>query len=108
MGAIAYSILELALIRFQAKDSQLAKAVGQDFKGKTSLVSINQTKGNSSGLVFFCNRARYYIQVGSRLPYGSFCIGQSLQPGLNVSFSLFGQCDKARDCPGGIRRNSVL
>jgi uncharacterized membrane protein len=38
MAAIAYSILELALIRLQGKDSQLAKAVGQDFKGKISLV----------------------------------------------------------------------
>ncbi len=38
MAAIAYSILELALIRLQGKDSQLANAVGQDFKGKISLV----------------------------------------------------------------------
>ena len=38
MAAIAYSILELALIRLQGKDSQLAKAVGHDFKGKLSLV----------------------------------------------------------------------
>jgi uncharacterized membrane protein len=38
MAAIAYSILELALIRLQGKDSQLAKAVGPDFKGKISLV----------------------------------------------------------------------
>jgi hypothetical protein len=36
MAAIAYSIQELALIRLQGKDSQLAKAVGQDFKGKIS------------------------------------------------------------------------
>jgi uncharacterized membrane protein len=38
MSAIAYSNLELALIRLQGKDSQLAKAVGQDFKEKISLV----------------------------------------------------------------------
>jgi uncharacterized membrane protein len=38
MVAIAYAILELALIRVQGKDSQLARAVGNDFKGKTSLV----------------------------------------------------------------------
>ena len=38
MAAIAYSILELALIRLQGKDPQLAKAVGHDFKGKISLV----------------------------------------------------------------------
>jgi TMEM175 potassium channel family protein len=38
MAAIAYSILELALIRYQGTNSQLAKAVGQDFKGKISLV----------------------------------------------------------------------
>ncbi|GAB1720523.1 MAG: hypothetical protein NTAFB09_22540 [Nitrosospira sp.] len=38
MAAIAYSILELALIKVQGKDSQLAKAVGADFKGKASLV----------------------------------------------------------------------
>jgi uncharacterized membrane protein len=38
MAAIAYSILELALIKVQGKDSQLAKAVGNDFKGKISLI----------------------------------------------------------------------
>lgn len=38
MAAIAYSILELALIRLQGKDSELAKAVGHDFKGRISLV----------------------------------------------------------------------
>ena len=38
MSAIAYSNLERALIRLQGKDSQLAKAVGQDFKEKISLV----------------------------------------------------------------------
>jgi uncharacterized membrane protein len=38
MAAIAYSILEFALIRIQGKDSQLARAVGADFKGKASLV----------------------------------------------------------------------
>ncbi|MDQ3186203.1 MAG: TMEM175 family protein [Pseudomonadota bacterium] len=38
MAAIAYSILELALTRLQGKDSELAKAVGHDFKGKISLV----------------------------------------------------------------------
>jgi uncharacterized membrane protein len=38
MAGIAYSNLELALIRLQGKDSQLAKAVGQDFKEKISLV----------------------------------------------------------------------
>jgi uncharacterized membrane protein len=38
MAAIAYSILELALIRAQGKDSQLAKAIGHDFKAKISLV----------------------------------------------------------------------
>jgi uncharacterized membrane protein len=38
MAAIAYSILELALINLHGKDSQLAKAVGHDFKGKISLV----------------------------------------------------------------------
>jgi uncharacterized membrane protein len=38
MAAIAYSILELALINLHGKDSQLAKAVGHDFKAKISLV----------------------------------------------------------------------
>jgi uncharacterized membrane protein len=38
MAAIAYSNLELALMRLQGKDSQLAKAVGQDYKEKISLV----------------------------------------------------------------------
>jgi uncharacterized membrane protein len=38
MAAIAYTILELALIRLQGKESELAKAVGHDFKGKLSLV----------------------------------------------------------------------
>ena len=35
---MAATILELALIRLQGKDSELAKAVGHDFKGKISLV----------------------------------------------------------------------
>ncbi|WP_090369601.1 TMEM175 family protein [Nitrosospira sp. Nl5] len=38
MAAIAYSILELALVRLQGKDSELAKAVGRDYKEKISLV----------------------------------------------------------------------
>lgn len=36
MPAIAHSNLELALIRLQGKDSQLAKTVGKDFKEKLS------------------------------------------------------------------------
>src|SRR5579871_5454949 len=38
MAAIAYSILELALIRHQGVNSQLSEAVGHDFKAKISLV----------------------------------------------------------------------
>src|SRR5690242_15610424 len=37
MAAIAYSILEFVLIRVQGKNSLLGKAVGHDFKAKTSL-----------------------------------------------------------------------
>ena len=36
-GCHRLAILELALIRAQGKDSQLAKAVGHDFKAKISL-----------------------------------------------------------------------
>jgi uncharacterized membrane protein len=39
MAAIAYSILELALIRVQGKDSLLGKALGHDFKAKISLIT---------------------------------------------------------------------
>jgi uncharacterized membrane protein len=38
MATIAYAILKLALIKVQGKDSQLAKAGGDDFKGKISLI----------------------------------------------------------------------
>lgn len=38
MAAIAYSILELALIKLQGKDSLLAVAVGREFKAKISLI----------------------------------------------------------------------
>jgi uncharacterized membrane protein len=55
MAAIAYSILELALIRLQGKDSQLAKAVGQDFKGKISLVIYAvRSRSLGGGLLSAC------------------------------------------------------
>lgn len=38
MAAIAYFILSRALIRHHGKDSHLARAVGNDFKGKISIV----------------------------------------------------------------------
>ena len=37
MAAIAYTILQFAIIRVQGKDSVLLKAVGKDWKGKLSL-----------------------------------------------------------------------
>jgi len=38
MPAIAYSLLQMAIIRQQVKHSVLAKALGSDFKGRISLV----------------------------------------------------------------------
>jgi TMEM175 potassium channel family protein len=38
MAALAYYLLELAIIRHQGADGPLAKAVGNDIKGKLSLV----------------------------------------------------------------------
>ena len=37
MAAIAYAILELALVRIQGKDSLLTQALGRDFKAKISM-----------------------------------------------------------------------
>ena len=37
MSALAYSLLEVAIIRHQGADGPLAKALGRDFKGKLSL-----------------------------------------------------------------------
>lgn len=37
-AAIAYKLLQTSIIRFQGKDSCLAKAVGTDWKGKLSLL----------------------------------------------------------------------
>jgi uncharacterized membrane protein len=38
MAGFAYWILQQAIIRYQGKDSLLAKAIGKDYKGKMSLV----------------------------------------------------------------------
>ena len=38
MSALAYTILQRCIIRFQGPDSKLATAVGRDLKGKCSLV----------------------------------------------------------------------
>jgi uncharacterized membrane protein len=39
MAAIAYTILQLAIIRQQGRDSVLARAVGRDIKGKLSVMT---------------------------------------------------------------------
>jgi uncharacterized membrane protein len=38
MAAMAYYVLQLAIIRAQGQDSVLRKAIGRDWKGKLSLV----------------------------------------------------------------------
>lgn len=38
MAAIAYFILQLQILKLHGKDSVLAKALGKDFKGKSSIV----------------------------------------------------------------------
>jgi uncharacterized membrane protein len=48
MAALAYWILQTTIIKHQGRDSVLAKAVGPDFKGKSSIVIY----GTAVGLAF--------------------------------------------------------
>ena len=38
MNGIAFNILQRTIIQHHGKDSKLSKAVGNDFKGKTSII----------------------------------------------------------------------
>ncbi|WP_295652764.1 TMEM175 family protein [uncultured Mucilaginibacter sp.] len=59
MNAIAYSILVFALIRHHGKDSLLAKAIGDDRKGKLSLVIYSVAIAVS----FFCSWVGFSLYI---------------------------------------------
>ena len=59
MAAIAYRILEHAIIRFEGKESSLAKAVGNDFKANMSILIY----AIAIGMAFYFNRISQILYI---------------------------------------------